>query len=122
MMTRVAVAIGCTAIAVTAGELAVAQEQPKPAGTAPDAVKTPAEPKTTGLIDKELEGAVAKIRERKIDEAFAMIQRTGRQASRLGSAPADPGSFAYSAPIRPRSGGARWNKPPPNHPITPISI
>jgi len=69
------VAIWCAALALAAGGSAGTQDEAKPAGPAASAAKTQAEPKTTGLVDKELEGALAKIRERKIDEAFAIIQQ-----------------------------------------------
>jgi len=66
--------IGCAALVSAAGGSAGAQAEPKAAAPAAGAAKAQSEPRTTGLVDRELEGAVAKIREHKFDEAFAMIQ------------------------------------------------
>ncbi len=68
------VAIGCTALVLAAGESAGAQAQPRSAAPAAGAARARAEPRTTGLVDKELEAALASIRAGKIDEAYAMIQ------------------------------------------------
>jgi tetratricopeptide (TPR) repeat protein len=70
-----AVAIGSTACAAAAGGPVAVQEAPPQSAPGAGTARPPAEPKTPGLIDQELGAALAKIRERRIDEAFAMIKQ-----------------------------------------------
>jgi len=58
-----------------AGGPLAAQEPQKQAEPPADRAKTSAEPKTASPIDHELDAALAKVRERKIDEALALIQQ-----------------------------------------------
>jgi len=69
------VAVGCSAFGLAAGGLAVNQAGAPAPGQSPATAKADAQPKASGMVDKELEGAFAKIREGKIDEAFELIKQ-----------------------------------------------
>jgi tetratricopeptide (TPR) repeat protein len=65
---------GCIALGLTAGGWAGAQDQAPTPRRSEGAAKADAQPKASGLADQELETAIAKIREGKIEEAFTAIK------------------------------------------------
>lgn len=73
------VAFDCAAVVFCAGDLARAQDQAPRPGPAAGADKAQAERGVTGLVEKDLEGALTKVRERKIDEALELIREEAKK-------------------------------------------